>query len=302
MQGISLGLYPRGKGQLAYYRRRIDEIARTGASHVALVTHWHQHDTRSNRLAPGKLTIADRVLVALIRHAHRRRLSVLLFPIVHLEVIRMGHWRGTIRPRNVATWWLSYERFILHYARIARRERVATLLVGSELGSTELWRARWYHLVGRVRRQFSGKLVYSANWDHYDKVSFWRRIDYLGVTGYFELTRKTDASVAELTRAWRRARAKLLAFAARHKKPLWITEVGYASVDGAATQPWNYNRAGSVDLEEQRRCYAAFVAAWTNTALAGVFFWNWYGAGGTRDKSYTPRGKPAQRILERWFR
>jgi len=270
---------------------------------VALVIHWQQHDDRSDRVAPGKLTISDAVLAALIRHAHRRGLAVLLFPILHLEVLQMGHWRGTLQPRHRNRWWLSYERFILHYARIARRHKVAALLVGSELGTTELWRARWYHLVGRVRRVYSGKLVYRANWDHFDKVSFWRRIDYLGVTGYFELSRNANAGVAELSAAWRRARAALLAFAAKHKKPLWITEVGYPSVDGAATQPWNYARPGKVDVEEQRRCYAAFVTAWSNTpGLAGVFFWNWNGAGGKRDRSYTPRGKPAEAILRRWFR
>lgn len=180
---------------------------------------------------------------------------------------------------------------------------MSTLLIGSELGSTEYWRARWYHLISQTRRRFKGKLVYSANWDHFDKVSFWRRVDYLGVTGYFELSRKNNASQAELTRAWRKAKRSLMAFRRKHNKPLWVTEVGYPSQDGAATQPWNYTRNARVDLEEQRRCYAAFVSAWSNTpGFGGVFFWNWHGKGGAKDKGYTPRGKPAAKVLRNWFR
>lgn len=297
-----MGLYPRGAGELAYYQRRIDEIAGLGATAIALVTHWEQADIRARAPAPGKLTIRDRVLQQLIAHAHGRKLAVLVFPILHLRTIRLGEWRGTLAPTDIGEWWAGYERFILHYARIAARHRAASLLIGSELGSTERWRARWYHLISKVRRSYRGKLVYSANWDHYPIVSFWRRVDYIGVTGYFELSKRNDASESELTRAWQAARTKLLAFARRHGKPLWITEVGYPSQDGAATQPWNYTRTAKVDVEEQRRCYAAFIAAWSSTRLAGVFFWSWHGSGGPKDTGYTPRGKPAEQLLRRWFR
>jgi hypothetical protein len=58
----------------------------------------------------------------------------------------------------------------------------------------------------------------------------------------------------------------------------------------------------AIDMEEQRRCYAAFMAAWSGVdALAAVFFWNWYGKGGAEDRGYTPKGKPAGKLLERWF-
>ena len=62
-----------------------------------------------------------------------------------------------------------------------------------------------------MRRRFSGKLVYSANWDHYLPVSFWDRVDYLGVTAYFELTTRDDATADELERGWRKVRVDLTA-------------------------------------------------------------------------------------------
>jgi hypothetical protein len=269
---------------------------------VALVVLWYQRDVRSNRIRRTKKTAPDSLVRAIIAHAHKRKLEVLLFPILNLEVTRPGQWRGTVNPKSRDRWWISYEDFILHYARIAAKAGTWGLLIGSELGSTEGWRARWYHLISAVERRYRGTLVYSANWDHYQQVSFWRRLSFVGVTGYFSLTKKSDAPQAELTAAWKRARDRLVRYARSRKKPLWITEIGYQSRDGAAVRPWDYGASGTVDIEEQRRCWYAFRKAWQgNRHLGGLFVWDWHGRGGHRDKGYTPRGKPAGALLRRWF-
>ncbi len=149
---------------------------------------------------------------------------------------------------------------------------------------------------------YRGKLLYSANWDHYESVSFWERVDFVGVNAYWELTKDDDASEASLVKAWAPIKTKLVAYAAKQKKPLVITEVGYTSQDGAATHPWDYASTAKVDLEEQRRAYQAFVDAWGDEqTLAGVYWWLWYGDGGKDDKGYTPRGKPAEKVLRGFY-
>lgn len=300
---MALGLYPDGGRDPSRFDHLIDEIARLGATHVALVVTWAQDDVRSTRIAArSDVTIDDATLRHAIQHAHGQGLRVLVFPILTLRKLAPGEWRGTIQPADVDAWWLGYEAFILHYAAIAARERAWSLLIGSELGSTESWTYRWYHLISGVERVYDGVLVYSANWDHYQHVTFWRRLDAMGVTGYFELTQSKDESEANLARSWQAVRQALIDAAQAIEKPLWITEVGYTSTDGTATQPWNYVLSGAVDLEEQRRCYAAFVQAWGGQpALGGVFFWNWSGEGGPDDRGYTPKGKPAGRLLESWY-
>jgi hypothetical protein len=86
-------------------------------------------------------------------------------------------------------------------------------------------------------------------------------------------------------------------------------------------RPWEEAR-GEVDLEAQRTCYQALVSALEReTWIAGVFWWNWpsgseggsegggeggsegggQGAGksgGARDGSHTPRGKPAEQVMQ----
>jgi hypothetical protein len=74
------------------------------------------------------------------------------------------------------------------------------------------------------------------------------------------------------------------------------------SRDGATRAPWDYLRGTAIDLEEQRRAFAALAAAWAGEpALAGLFVWEWSGAGGPTDGGYTPRGKPAACALRAWF-
>ncbi len=299
---MALGLWGGDRHEQPYFDAAVDEIRALGATHIALVVTWSQADVHANRIARSERTISDAILRQTIARARQRGLEVLVFPILTLDRVKPGEWRGTLAPRDVDRWWSAYEHFIMHYATIAAATGAEALLIGSELGTTESWRQRWYHLISRVERGYRGQLVYSANWDHYRHVSFWPRVDAIGVTGYFELTGRDDASEDELAAAWSGPRDALLAFARDQRKPLWITEIGYVSVDGAAAKPWDYQLEGAVDVEEQRRAYAAFVRAWRGAAgLAGVFFWIWDGPGGADDRGYTPRQKPAESVVRAWM-
>ena len=87
------------------------------------------------------------------------------------------------------------------------------------------------------------------------------------------------------------------------RRAIVFTELGYRSIPGAGAAPWDESTPGRVDLDEQRRCYAAFRRVWKSaSSLAGVYFWNWYGFGGATSRSYTPRNKPALEELRAFFR
>ena len=290
------------KALTEYAESRLGEIAALGATDVSLVVSWVQADVKSSAIAPAAVTPPDEVVSAAIAAARARGLRVLVFPILMLEKTAAGEWRGTVAPGDVDTWWMAYERFVLHYAAIAAAGGAPSLSIGSELGSTEAWQDRWYHLISGVEKIFPGELTYSANWDHYKQVSFASRLDLLGVTGYFELTKDAGATEAALTDAWKGPRKALVDWARGLAKPLAVTEIGYPSLDGAATRPWDYTRSAKIDLEEQRRAYRAFARAWSGQALAAVYFWEWSAPGGPGDGGYTPRGKPAEQELKAWFR
>lgn len=301
IKGIALGHHSDISSELL--EKKIAEIQSLGASHISVVVSWSSKDVRSRRLAPRPgSTPTDKKLGHMIDRARAAKLAVLVFPIIDIRERKPFEWRGTIRPGDWGAWWGEYSQFILHYARIAAKHDVEMLAVGSELVSTEHMRDRWAELIRNVRAIYRGQLLYSANWDHYKPVRFWDLVDVVGLTAYYRLTDDRNATAAQMLERWTTIRDELVSWSRSVGRPLVFTEVGYPSLDGGAVDPWDYTQRTKADPEEQYRAYVAFTRAWTRVPeLRGVFFWDWYGEGGPQNKHYTPRGKPAETVIRRWF-
>jgi hypothetical protein len=301
--GIALGLHFEDSGR--GYEGYLWEIARTGAGHVSIVIQWSMTDIRASEVRRHSLfTPTDEDVIRVIRQAKAFGLEVTLFPILWIEERADGEWRGRLAPEDPAAWFASYRSFVLHYAAIAAAEGVWALSVGSELGSMEIWETQWRALISSCREVFAGPLLYSANWDHAERTPFWDALDFIGVTGYYELATEEDPEpgVEPLSRAWRPIIEQLRVLSEEHERPLLITEVGYVAQRIAAARPWDYTVDGDIDLGAQYEAFVALTHAWNQEPfLAGVFVWNWFGDGGSQDNGYTPRNKPSEQVLRRWF-
>ncbi len=299
-RGVSLGLFSEDAGWS--YGPLLEEIATLGAGEVELVIPLYQSDVAATevgyhpRFSPPIATIRRTM-----RQARALGLGVVLFPIVRLVESRgPDEWRGTLRPRDRAAWFASYGARIEELAALAAAERAAALTIGSELSTLDREPAPWIRLVARVRARYRGPLVYSANWDRFDAVGLWDLVDRVGVCAYFPLATPIAPMPDEavLVAAWRGVGERLAALAARTRRPVLLTELGYRSQPNALSEPWDERSAVPADaraMEAQRRGFAAFRAAFAETPawLDGFYVWSWYGWGGTGSKGYTPRGKPA---------
>lgn len=301
-RGLALGLF---SGDPDYdYRTLLEEIAAQGATDVSITYVWWQQDLHASVIEPKPIWSAtDAQIEASIRTARKLGLRVTLFPILRLMQAGPGEWRGKIAPHDLDAWWLSYQHYILHATALARKAGAQRLAIGSELVSREHERERWREVIDRIRLAAPElELLYSANWDHFEPVSFWDLVDVVGLTAYWELTRDSEASIDALALAWTPVKTHLERFSKGLGRPLVITEIGYPSQDGGTVWPWDQTRKAKIDLEEQRRGYEAFVRAWSDVPfLRGVYFWNWFGFGGPEDGDYTPRNKPAAEVIRRWF-
>lgn len=302
--GATLSFYGEHVNGAGSYDARLEMLARSGAESVSFIVPWQLTNYRSNIIQPHiDQTHRDETLRRSIRKARALGLSVMLMPLISLKETEKGEWRGRLAPSQPAVFWRSYRNFISRYAVLSQQEGVSLLSVGSELSSLENELGRWRELITHVRSTFSGSLIYSANWDHFDKVPFWSYLDYVGISGYFELTKRTDASVQELVDAWTNIRIVVLDWLTQLSMPLIFTELGYPSCDGGAVFPWDYTRKTRIDLEEQRRALEAFRRVWGHEPqLHGVYFWNWWGPDDGRNRWYTIPGKPGLAEVEHYFR
>jgi hypothetical protein len=294
-RGVALGLF--AEDVSFSYGSLLAEIVALGATHVALVVPLYQTDGASTELAlDTRFSPTLDVVAETARAARRDGLEVTIFPIVRLSAPRAGEWRGTLAPRDRDAWFRSYADRLGDLAGIAAMTGAKRLVVGSELSTLDGDLAHWSPLIDQVRAVFGGKLVYSANWDHYRNAALFDLVDEEGISGYFNLRdAKAPDDDATAEAGWRRVRQELEAWRAGRSSPFVFTELGYRSRAGATAAPWDETAGGTPDPDEQRRGFAAFRRAWAGSdLLAGVYIWNWYGYGGPATIGYTPRGKPAE--------
>jgi hypothetical protein len=204
---------------------------------------------------------------------------------------------------------LQYTDFILNYATLAEKLNVPILCIGTELHHASKREDDWKILIKKIRKVFSGKLTYAANFhDEFEHVKFWDDLDYIGIQGYFPLSKQSNPSVDEMMNAWEAHLKKIGKTQNRYNKPVLFTEIGYRSTEDAAIEPWRWpgkEDYNFVSDEVQAKCYEAFFQkAWNKEWLEGAYFWKWYPHGKSRmmEVDFSPQGKKAETVMSDWYK
>lgn len=244
-----------------------------------------------------------------VMEAKDQGLKVMLKPQIYIG----GGWIGDLNFENEKDWqnWeKQYRKYIFEYVDIAVKHQVEMLCIGTEINhSVEKRPQYWKTLISDIRKKYSGKLTYSANWDHYQKVSFWKDLDFVGISSYFPLTDDKNPLLNDLQQEWKPISKTLKSFSGKTGKKILFTEYGYMSVDGCAGKVWEIEKNKDqlqINNKAQATAYDALWSSLSNeTYWAGGFLWKWFPDGmgheGYPEKDYTPQGKPAELIIKKWF-
>ena len=292
---IAVGLFSDDVG--TSYGPQLREIAALGATHVSLVVPLYQTNGTSDdlvlhtRWSPTLELVADT-----IRAARREHLEVTLSPIVRLLHAAKGQRAATLAPADRNAWFAHYGELLGDLAAVAAQTGATRFRVAEGLSSLDGDLPRWRPLLERIRAVFSGKLIASSSADHYRATKLYDLVDEEDVMATFPLRAGATAAAtdAALDAAWARHKTEVLAWHAGRQHPLTLT-IGYRSRAGSTVAPADDSAGGAVDLEEQRRAFAAFRRAWAGEPkLEGVTIETWHGPGGNSSAGFTPRGKPAE--------
>lgn len=247
--------------------------------------------------------------IATMQYARNLGLNIMLKP--HVWIFRQG-WPGDFQLRTESQWkqWEDqYREYILSYAQIAQDLNVEVFCLGTEFRKAAVQRHHfWVRLIADVKNIYKGKVTYAANWDNYQNIKFWNYLDFIGIDAYFPLTENADPAINELKAAWIFRSKELQKFSKRWSKPILFTEYGYQSMDHGASSHWDLDsKQLNINLDLQKKAYRAlFETIWSKSWFAGGFLWKWhsrhYQSGGSQNKSWTPQNKPAQEIIENFYR
>jgi len=300
-------------------QQSLEQLRATGARWVAIVPVYWMNDTGENYVfSVDGQSPTDSEVTQVVRWAKQRGLKVFMKPEVHCL---SGVWQGYHTPHS-AIWFQSYWYFIRRYARIAQAEGCEMLCVGSELDRTtgitgSEWGFTWWpNIINWVKGEYLGPVTYAADWRTYKNIPFWDSLDLIGINAYFppwipdHHHPLQQVDVQNLAGEWKlNYIPEIEAFRdslglADSTKPVIFTEIGYRSINGCATEPWNDTISSYYDPIEQRNCYIAAL----HSFLGGPWFAGWFwhewttdpDQGGTGDLTYSPKGKPVQEVLRRW--
>ncbi len=244
-----------------------------------------------------------------IELAHKNGLKVMLKPQIY---IHQG-WVGDLHFETEADWQIwerTYEDYLFQLLELARAEGVEMFCLGTEFKACTRAREKfWRKLIADFRRLYSGKLVYSANWDYFEQVPFWDALDYIGISAYFPLSERGTPRKSELLEAWKPLISRMKALSETHGRKVVFTEFGYLSVDGCAGKTWELEKSiHSLQVNQAAQAIAIdalYSALWHRSFWAGGFLWKWFpemmGHEGYPEKDYTPQDKQGEEVLRHWF-
>lgn len=269
-------------------------FVRSGVANVEYNAPWQWH---------GEKKIGTIESIAL---AQQRGIKILLKP--HLWVI--GNWVGDLEFTNETDWQTfesTYTTFIVDFAQIADSMGVETFCIGVELRKSVVQRpAYWNQLIDSIKKIYSGKLTYAANWDNYENVTFWNKLDYIGIDSYFPIAQSKTPTFSECYDGWNSDFNKIKAKSLSENKKVIFTEYGFRNVDYTGKEPWDDNENSTFNTEGQKNAYAAtFCRFWGESWFEGGFLWKWYpdhaNAGGDQNNRFTPQNKPVEELIRQTF-
>ncbi len=214
-----------------------------------------------------------------IQQGKKLKMGVLLKPHIGYWGSKFS-WRGEIGfGQNEAEWkrfFDDYTRWIVTLAKMAEAAGAEMIAIGTEYKLTEQ-RKEWFAVIAAVRKVYKGKLTYAANWDSFDKVPFWGKLDYIGIQAYFPLSDVIPPKEKDIAEGWKRVLLNLKAYAEKVGKPMIFTEIGYNRSAWAAQKPWDHKQGGPMAEETKLLCMKVTLEQLkTPRFLKGVFLWKWF--------------------------
>ncbi len=311
MRGVVYSSWDGSYREQGRWKADLEYFDRLGVGWIQIMTFARQPDVEGPMIHSNSAT---RWPSSFVRAARKKGIKILLKPHVWSPQFYDGsrRWRGSIRMKTEADWaaWFKfYAAFIIDEAKRAESFGIEAFSIGLEyVEATRSQTARWRALIKEIRSVYSGALTYSADGNHEaGHIGFWDQLDFIGINAYFSLGTPSLPGGFDLDAAWAAPLSRIQKLQAKHSKPVVFTEAGYASRLGCTSKPWQWpSRDDKPAPELQAQAYESLFRVWSKEPyFQGLFWWKFYEKpekGVPHSVDYSPRGKPAENVLRKWYK
>ncbi len=283
------------------FQESVIRLKSIGINTVFLTPSYFTPNAQSDSIYfDSTLTIPDTQLCQAISIAKSYGLDVVLKP--HLNCSSKEN-RYTINPFNYSRWLINYKCFAEHYISISQKYKLSSFVIATELDSV-VEKNGFIAFCDSVRKSSGLKIIYSSSFNHFISTKLWQHVDIMGINAYFNLDNSIPPLQSNLHESWNYWLNLLTEYSNLKNKPVIITEVGYMSRENAAKNPGDFSKNYSLDINVQKDCYEALLSqACKFDRIKGIIFWQWElgKKGGIIDSDYTPRDKPAENTIKKYW-
>ena len=238
-----------------------------------------------------------------IKLAHKKGIKVLVKPHIWIT----GSWVGDMQFTTNSQWESfekSYTSYIMEFARVSDSMNAEAFCIGVEFKKSVTQRpAFWSDLIDSIKVVYSGKLTYAANWDNYKNITFWDKLDYIGIDAYFPVSDKKTPTFEDCYVGWSKDFNEIKNLSISKNKKVIFTEFGYRNIDYSGKEPWDENANSTYNTTGQDNAYKAlFCRFWGKSWFEGGFLWKWFpnhsASGGIANNRFTPQNKPVENSIK----
>jgi len=287
----------------------LSELAQLGVNTVALNPFGFSREAKKPariRFSNSMGSENDASVVHALLAARELGFTILMKPHIWIR----GSWPGEIEMQTEEHWeqfFTNYEQWIRHYAILSQLYESEIFSMGLEMAKvTTTHEKQFVEMAERLKLLYDGKLTYAANWyGEFDQLSFWDTFDYIGIDSYYPLSDDSSTTFTELIDGAEEAADNISEVSRKFDKPVLVTEIGFTSTKSPWINPHEYGRNDQPYHRDQYLSYNAIHSAWQDEPwLKGIYWWKWPTEPereGQWHSGYTPRHKPAVKIVEKWY-
>lgn len=274
---------------------------RIGINFIILVPNGLQDTPQSEEICYiSNSTVSDEELEDIINYAKDIGLRIAIKPTVNCK---NGTWRAHINffdedvhcEPKWSKWFASYTDFQLHYANIAQKTGCEMFIAGCEMVMAERRENEWRKLISDIRNVYKGIVSYNTDKYQEHNVKWWDCVDVISSSGYYP--------ISDLEKELNRIEKVVK----KYNKPFFFAEAGCMSTKGSSEVPNDWSLEGNIDLNEQAEWYKTmFESSIKREWVSGFAMWDWAGSQyllsrAKNDKGYEVYGKPAEKIIKKYY-